>query len=87
MQFEPTRLPEVVLVKPRVFSAICAFLACCPAFECAIKFIEQRQSNLRPTARGPNPVVVLGIQLRKRYGGPLLHQFVQTHAACASERL
>ena len=58
-----------------------------PAPECAIELIRQRVAHLRATVSGARPIVVLGMKLCARYGGPLLYQLVQTHTACPREVL
>src|ERR1700730_16463842 len=63
------------------------FLSRGPASQRAVELIEQRQAYLWSTACGAQPIVVLGIKLCERYGGPLLYQFVQTHTACPCEVL
>src|SRR5258708_32432782 len=63
------------------------FLSRRPASERAVELIEQRQAHLWSTPCGAQPIVVLGIKLRERYGGPLLHQLVQTYTACPREVL
>src|ERR1700674_524003 len=63
------------------------FLSRRPASERAVELIEQRQAHLWSTPCGAQPIVVLGIKLCERYGGPLLYQLVQTHTACPCEVL
>jgi hypothetical protein len=52
------------------------FLSRRPASERAVELIEQRQAHLGSTSCGAWPIVVLGIKLCERYGGPLLYQLV-----------
>jgi len=63
------------------------FLSWCPSPQCTVKFIEQRQSRFRLTTRRPQAIAVFGIKLRKRYGRPFFHKFVQTHAPSARKCL
>jgi hypothetical protein len=45
------------------------------------------KAYLWSTTYGAQPIVALGIKLCERHGGPLLYQFVQSHAACPCEVL
>src|SRR6267154_2796883 len=63
------------------------FLSRRPASARSVELIEQRQAHLWSTPCGAQPIVVLGIKLCERYGGPLLYQLVQTYTACPREVL